>query len=80
MSKDPKKEVNATIDFLEAVVTGHWVACACDILGIANPRDEISMPAGLKKATASEQLLFVEGIARKVVDRLSLVDSFCTGG
>ena len=31
MSKEPKKDVNATIDLLEVVVKSHWIACACDV-------------------------------------------------
>ena len=31
MSNIPKKDVNATIDLLEVVVKGHWIACACEI-------------------------------------------------
>lgn len=67
--------MNATIDFLETVVQGHWIACGCDILGISNPDDAVNLPAGLKKKTPSEKLQFVEGIARKVVDKLTLIDS-----
>ena len=36
VSNDPKKEVNATIDFLFTIIKGHWLACACEILGISN--------------------------------------------
>lgn len=74
MSNDPKKDVNATIDFLDAVVTGHWVACACQILGISSPNQEVTLPEGLKKATHREQLQFVKSISKQVVERLTLVD------
>ena len=72
MSKEPKKDVNATIDFFEVVLHGHWLACACEILGISSLDDAVTLPAGIKKASSSEKLRFVEGIARKVVDRLTL--------
>lgn len=75
VSKDPKKDVNATIDFLEAVVHGHWLACACEILETPTLDSPVTLPAELKKAKPSEQLKFVEGIAEKVVKRLTLVDS-----
>ena len=73
VSKEPKKDVNATIDFLEAVIIGHWIACACEILNISNPDEEVTLPGGLKKAPISEQLCFVEEIAKKIVDRLTIV-------
>ena len=67
--------MNATIDFFEAVVHGHWLACACEILGLSSLDGAVTLPAGLKKATSREQLQFVEGIACKVVNRLTLVES-----
>ena len=75
VSKEIKKDVNATIDFFEAVVHGHWLACACEILGISSLDGAVTLPAGLKKATSREQLQFVEEIACKVVNRLTLVES-----
>ena len=36
LSKDVKKRVNATIDIINTVVKGHWLACACEILGITD--------------------------------------------
>lgn len=71
MSSEPKKAVDATIEFLEAVVKGHWVGCACDILGIASLDGAIPLPHG----TPSEKLAFVRGIAQKVADKLTLVES-----
>lgn len=54
---------------------GHWLACACDILGISNVDGTIKVPPNLKKAGAAEQRMFLEGISKKVVERMSLVDS-----
>jgi hypothetical protein len=34
ISKDQKKYVNATVDFLLTVVKGHMLAAACQILGV----------------------------------------------
>ena len=73
--KEPKKDVNATIDLLEVVVKGHWIACACDVLGIASMDAEITLPAELDKARPKDQLHYIQGIAQKVVDRLTLVES-----
>lgn len=72
VSSDPKKEVDATIDFLYTVVKGHWIACACEILGITDVDGPIKYPQGIFTADLRE---FVEEIATKVVDRLTLVDS-----
>ena len=54
---------------------GHWLACACDVLGISSVDGTIKVPHDLNKASAAEQLLFVEGIAKKVVEQMTLVDS-----
>lgn len=74
VSSEPKKALDACIDLLETVATGHWIACACDILGISSPDADIILPANLKSSTDSEKLLFVYNIARQVVDQLTLVD------
>ena len=54
---------------------GHWLACACDILGISNVDGAIKVPPNLNKASAAEQRMFLEGFSKKVVERMSLVDS-----
>ena len=68
-------QVYATIDFLTTVVKGHWLACACDILGFSNVDGSIKVPPNLKKASAAEQRMFLEGISKKVVKQTSLVAS-----
>ena len=75
VSNDPKKEVDATIDFLYTVVKGHWLACACEILGITDVEGPIRFPRGIFTADIQTKRAFVEEIARKVVDGLTLVDS-----
>ena len=72
VTKEPKKDVNATLDFLDTVIKGHWLACACNVLGITSLDDPVLIPAGLSGA---EQEEFVERIARKVVDKVTLVES-----
>ncbi len=72
--------MNASIDFLETVVQGHWLACACEILGISDLDEAVTLPARVLRGKPSEKLQFVEGIARKVVDRLTLVDAAFEGG
>ena len=75
LSNDPKKQVDATIDFVYTVVKGHWIACACEILGITDVDGTISYPRELLKDDLDKKREFVEGIATQVVDRLTLVDS-----
>ena len=71
LSNDPKKQVDATIDFVYTVVVGHWIACACEILGITDVDGKINFPRHLLKANKKK---YVEGIATQVVDRLTLVE------
>lgn len=75
ISKDVKKQVDATIDILYTVVKGHWVACACEILGIPDSEGIIKFSADIHKAKPAEQRQFVESIAKEVVDRLTLISS-----
>lgn len=71
LSKEVKKQVDATLDFLYTVVKGHWVACACNVLGISNVDGPGNFPRG---AEAHVQRKFVESIAKKVVEQLTVVD------
>ena len=64
VSNDPKKEVDATIDFLYTVIKGHWLACACEILSISTLDGPIALSEGLLKAGQKKQQLFVEGLAQ----------------
>ena len=75
VTKEPKKDVNATVDFLEAVIKGHWLACACDILNITSLDSTIPLPGDFSKSTPAEKFIFIKDIAQKVVDRLTLVES-----
>ena len=74
-NKEPKKDVNASIDFLNTVVKGHWLACACDVLEIPDLDAHITLPPDLKKASPVEQLHFIETISEQVVERLTLVSA-----
>lgn len=57
---------------------GHWVACACNILNISDVDGQIVLPSQLLKEDLHKKKQFVEDIARKVVDKLTLVDSSFT--
>ena len=71
---EPKKKVDATVEFLHTVVKGHWLAHACNILGISSLTDHVELPKGLLKASKDEKKLFVEKIATKVVEQVTLID------
>ena len=58
---------------------GLWVSSACDILGISSPTAPLVLPPNVARGPASDKLAFVRGIALKVVERLTLVDSALLG-
>lgn len=67
--------MNAVIDFIETVMKGHWLATACEVIGVTSLDDTIEIPA---KATPSQKLAFIESITKKVVDRMGLIiGRFC---
>ena len=74
VTKEPKKCVDAAIEFLDTVVKGLWVGSACEILGISSPNAPLALPPNVARGPASDKLAFVRGIALKVVERLTLVD------
>ena len=46
---DPKKAVDATLEFVQTVVVGHFLSCACEILGIAKLDADIPIARALRK-------------------------------
>lgn len=72
VTRDHKKDVNAILDFLETVVKGHWLACACNILCVESLDGYLKIPVLKSKA---EKKAFIESIAKDVVDRMTVVDS-----
>ena len=78
--KDPKKEVDACIDFLLTVVKGHFLACACKILGITSLNSRVALPPHIYKATIDQQRAYITSIAKQVVHQCTLVnESFVNG-
>lgn len=75
VSKEPKKSVDATIEFLDTVTKGHWLACACEILKIDTLDDPVALPPHIVKGRPRQKLAYIHNIARKVVDRLTIVES-----
>ena len=74
VTKDPKKDVNACVDFINTVVKGHFVACACEVLNISSIDEPPVFPPGIHKASDAQKLAFIKKIARLVVDRCTLID------
>ena len=70
VTKDFKKGVNALLEFLETVIKGHWLACACDVLGLSSLDEHIILPY---RSTDMEGKLFID--CHMVVDRFGVVDS-----
>lgn len=56
-------EVNATLDLLYTVVNGHWLASACEELGVASLDSPIPKAAELLSASAPRKLAYVEDLA-----------------
>ena len=79
VTKEPKKDVDACIDLIYTVAKGHFLACACDILGVASLDQPIDLPAGILNGSRAEQLAYISNIAEQVVDRCSLVDAAFIG-
>lgn len=78
VTKDPKKDVNACIDFIDTVVKGHYVACACEVLGISSVDEPPALPPGINKACNAQKLAIVLRIAKLVVSRCTLIDGAFT--
>ena len=58
-SKDPKKDVNATVDFLLTVVKGHMLAAACQSLGVTKLDSKINLLPGLDKSSVAQQYAYL---------------------
>ena len=65
--------MNACIDFIYTVVKGHYVACACDVLGISVDEPPV-LPPGIHGATNAQKLAFITRVAKLVADRCTLID------
>lgn len=80
IKNDPKKDVNATVDFLMTVTKGHLLAAACTFLGVQSLTSPLQLPSGISKCSYSEQYAYVHGIATAVVEQCTLVDASFLGG
>ena len=78
MTKDVKKDVNATLDFLLTVVKGHLLAAACEILGITKLDSHVPLPPNVKHGQASDKFAYVQSIASQVVERCTVIEEAFT--
>ena len=75
VKKDPKKYVNASLDFFLTIVKGHLLAAACRILGITKLDAPLKLPPGIGQYSSTNQFEFLKTIASKVVEEFTLVDN-----
>ena len=76
---DPKKDVNACVDFLLTVFKGHILACAYTILGVTNLESSLPFPPGIAMSSASDQLQYLRQVAvLRVVEKCTLIDAALT--
>ena len=62
--------MNACVDVLFTVLKGHYVACACSLLGIASPSDTPKDLPPLK--TKKQKSKFVAELSQKVINECSI--------
>ena len=74
VTKDVKKDVNATLDFLLTVIKGHLLAIACEILGITKLDSHVPLPPIVKHGQPCDQYAYVRSIASQVVERCTLIE------
>lgn len=71
VKKDPKKDVNASLDFLLTVVKGHLLAAACQILGVTKLDSPLNLPPGIKRSSSAQQYEFLKNTAAQVVEKFT---------
>ena len=73
MKNDPKKDVNATVDFLMTVFKGHILAEACRALGVKKLDSEDALPPHIREKDRTEQYKFLLSIATDIVNKCTLI-------
>ena len=71
--KNPKKEVDDSLDFLLTIVKGHFLACACRVLGITALNSRVTLPPGIYKVSINQQREYITSIAKQVVHQCILI-------
>ena len=80
MTKEPKKDVNVCIDFIDVVVKGHFLACACTLFGVNSTAEPLVLPPDISSSSDEEKLAFISRISRIVVERCTLIEGSFTNG
>ena len=78
VTKDPKKCVDAAIDFLTTTVKGHILACALKLLGVSKLDSKLQLPPGIYKASQDDQMAFLRRLAAQVVEQCTLIEGTYT--
>ena len=76
VKSDPKKAVDANLEFLSTVVKGHFLAAACKVLEISDLESNVLLPQGIRKAPEQVRLGYIYSIAEQVVKECTLIDFF----
>lgn len=56
VKKDPKAAVDASLEFITTVVTGHVIGSACEVLDIATPDARVELPLTVVRAIQNSSL------------------------
>ena len=71
-AKDPKKDFNACSDALFTILKGHFIAAACDILGIRKPDEEPASLVAVKRNCPDEdKKAYIYHISQEIVNKYS---------
>lgn len=78
--KDPKKDMNACTDVLFTVLKGHYVAAACNELGLENPNSPLpdTLP-DFRRMTARERYSFIMKLSSQVLDKCGVIEEALIG-
>lgn len=73
-AKDPKKDFNACSDALFTILKGHFIAAACDILGIRKPDEEPASLVAVKRNCPDEdKKAYIYHISQEIVNKYSVI-------
>lgn len=79
-AKDPKKDMNSCTDTLITILKGHYIAAACNILGIDDPEGKPKSLPIFQNMSARERYAYIINISAKVLDKCGLVEAAILGG
>ena len=78
-AKVPRKDFNACLDALLTVLKGHFIAAACNDLGITNANEEPEGFAAVKHASVAVKKAYIDKVARNVVKNCSVIGDAILG-